>query len=216
MPQDGTGPSTCDDHTRANRSTYDTIAPLYARNQVRLRSQGPPSFGTLRSAFRASLPEVGLIADIGCGPAYDAADFARLGLQVMGLDLSAGMLANADRTLMRRLAQADMRALPLATGRLAGLWCVAALLHVEERRTVDVLREFRRVLRPGGALALVTASGESQGWETVAYAPLEQRWFVYRRPERLREELGTVGFEIVSEDRVELGRLWWTCLAKAA
>jgi ubiquinone/menaquinone biosynthesis C-methylase UbiE len=134
----------------------------------------------------------------------------------MGLDLSAGMLANADRTLVRRLAQADMRALPLATGRLAGLWCVAALLHVEERRTVDVLREFHRVLRPGGPLALVTASGESQGWETVAYAPLEQRWFVYRRPERLREELGTVGFEIVSEDRVELGRLWWTCLAKAA
>jgi SAM-dependent methyltransferase len=216
VPQDGTGPSTCADHTRANRSTYDTIAPLYARNQVRLRLQGRPSFAALRSAFRASLPKVGLIADIGCGPAYDAAEFAGLGLQVMGLDLSAGMLACADRALVPRLAQADMRALPLATGRLAGIWCVAALLHVEENRTSDVLREFRRVLCPAGALALVTASGENQGWETAPYAPLNRRWFVYRQPERLRKELATVGFVIVSEEKVELGRVWWACLAKVA
>ena len=109
-----------------------------------------------------------------------------------------------------------MRALPLATGRLAGIWCVAALLHVEESRTVEVLREFRRVLCPGGALALVTASGQGQGWEPVPYAPRERRWFVYRQPERLREELGAVGFVIVSAEIVDLGRLWWTCLAKAA
>lgn len=91
-----------------NRSTYDTIAPLYARNQLRLRSEGPPSFDALRSAFGSSLPEAGLIADIGCGPGFDAADFAEMGLQVMGLDVSAGMLACADRTLVPRLAQADM------------------------------------------------------------------------------------------------------------
>lgn len=216
MRQDATGPGTVADHTRANRSTYDTIAPLYARNQVRLRSEGPQSFVALRSAFRANLPAAGLIADIGCGPGFDATDFAQLGLQVMGFDLSAGMLGCADRALVPRLAQADMRALPLATGRLAGIWCVAALLHVEESRTLEVLREFRRVLRPGGALALVTASGENQGWETAPYAPQERRWFAYRRPERLREELATVDFVIVSEENVELGRLWWACMAKAA
>ena len=109
-----------------------------------------------------------------------------------------------------------MGALLLATGELAGIWCAAALLHVEESRTVDVLREFGRVLCPDGVLALVTASGEGHGWETVPYAPHEQRWFVYRRPERLREEVGAVGFVIVSEEEVELGRLWWACLAKAA
>jgi hypothetical protein len=32
----------------------------------------------------------------------------------------------------------------------------------------------------------------------------------------LRKELATAGFVIVSEEKVELGRLWWTCLAKAA
>ena len=63
------------------------------------------------------------------------------------------------------------------------------------------------MLGPVRSLALVTASGESQGWEPVLYAPLEQRRFVYRRPERLREELGAVGFVIVSEEKVELGRL---------
>lgn len=115
-----------------------------------MRSEGPPLFGALRSAFRAALPGEGLIADIGCGPGFDAADFAQLGLLVMGLDVSAGMLSWADRALVPRLAQADMRALPLATDRLAGIWCVAALLHVEASCTVEVLSEFRRVLGPAG------------------------------------------------------------------
>jgi SAM-dependent methyltransferase len=180
---------------------------------ARRRRRGP-YLGAPRSG--ANLPKTGLTADIGCEPGFDATDFGQLGLQVMGLDLSAGMLAHADRALVPRLAQADLRALSLATGRLGGIWCVAALLHVEESRTAEVLRGFHRALCPRGALVLATASGESQEWETVPYAPLERRWFVYRRPERLWEERMVAGFVIVSEEKVELGRLWWTCPAKAA
>ena len=75
-----------------------------------------------------------------------------------------------------------MRALPLVSRRLDGIWCVAARLHVEESDTPEVLHQFRRTLRDGGVLSLVTAAGESQGWEPVPYAPFERRWFVYRRP----------------------------------
>jgi SAM-dependent methyltransferase len=215
MAQDGTGLMSPDDHTRPNRSTYDTIAPLYARNQARTRAAGPPPFETLRSRFAAGLSEDALMADIGCGPGFDLAEFSQLGMRVVGLDTSAGMLASAHGTFVYRLAQADMRALPLAPSRLDGIWCVAALLHVEQCDTAQVLGEFRRALRPGGVLALVTAAGDSQGWERVAYAPLEQRWFVYRDPERLRREVESGGFLVISEERVELGRPWWTCLARA-
>jgi SAM-dependent methyltransferase len=204
-----------EDHTRPNRSTYDTIAPLYARNQARMRAAGPAPFETLWSEFAAGLPKDGLMADVGCGPGFDLADFSRLGMRVVGLDISAGMLASAQGAFVHRLAQADMRALPLAPSALDGIWCAAALLHVEQCDTGQVLGEFRRALRPDGVLALVTAAGDSQGWERVAYAPLEQRWFVYRDPERLRREVESGGFLVMSEARVELGRPWWTCLARA-
>jgi SAM-dependent methyltransferase len=75
------------------------------------------------------------VADLGCGPGSDGARFAGEGYRVVGMDLSAGMLAIAARRLDGRVTQADLRRLPLVSGRLDGIWCVAALLHVPEDDT---------------------------------------------------------------------------------
>lgn len=131
------------------------------------------------------------------------------------MDLSAGMLSAADNGLVGRLAQADLRALPVGSGRLDGIWCVAALLHIPEQDTVRVLHEFRRALRHAGSLALVTALGESSRFEVVPYAPDERRWFVYRRQDRLRVQLEATGFKIRMEDQVPGNRNWLTVLAQA-
>ena len=204
------------DHTATNRSTYDRIARAYAEKH----NCGDPSkedwFSGLQDAFLASLPVEGLLADLGCGPGTDGSRFAKEGYRVIGMDLSAGMLSIAARGLVGRLAQADLRALPVDCGRLDGIWCVAALLHVPEQDTDQVLREFRRTLRHSGSLALVTALGESSRFEAVPYAPDEQRWFVYRHPDRLREQLRVAGFRIRMEDQAPGNRVWLTVLAQAA
>ena len=203
------------DLTAVNRATYDRIAGRYDENQRINLSESESIFAELEEAFLPTLPTRGLVVDVGCGPGIDAVRFARRGLQVVGVDLSAGMLAVASRELVGRVVQADMRALPITSGRLDGIWCVASLLHVPEIDTLAVLQEFKRVLRGTGTLALVTALGESEGFEMVPYVPGEQRWFVYRNPEVLKDQLRSAGFTIFLDGEVQGNRLWSTFLAEA-
>ena len=173
------------------------------------------AFSELYDAFLGGLSEKALLADLGCGPGLDSARFVQEGFRVLGMDLSAGMLSNAAETALGRLVQADLRALPIEDGRLDGIWCVAALLHVPERDTTQVLREFRRTMGRIGNLALVTALGESSRFEAVPYAPNEHRWFVYRRRDRLIEQVQKAGFSIEWADQAQGSRTWLTLLGQA-
>ena len=204
------------DFTGLNRATYDRIAVLYAEDRSGNQASTVGWLSALEDGFLASLPSEGLIADLGCGPGVDGARLAGHGHRVVGMDLSAGMLSLAAGRLDGRVAQADLRALPLASGRLDGIWCVASLLHVPEERTDRVLRDFRRAVRPGGVLALVTALGDSSRFEDVPYAPGERRWFVYRSQSRLGEQLRLAGWTVRAQAEIPGKRLWLTILAQAS
>jgi ubiquinone/menaquinone biosynthesis C-methylase UbiE len=196
---------------RHNQAAYDEIADLYAQRQV---TRGL-SFPDLHAAFAARLPPAANLADLGCGPAADGASFAAAGHRVAGIDRSAGMLAAAVRVLPGRLVQADLRSIPLAGASLDGIWCCAALLHVPLDQTMVVLNEIRRVLRPGGLLALVTALGDGARLEPVPYAPDARRWFFYRGASHLSEQLGAAGLHILTTTEEPASRHWFKVLAAA-
>jgi SAM-dependent methyltransferase len=202
-----------DEATAHNQAAYDQIAGLYATRQAR-RDRSPSE---LRIAFAARLPRVADIVDLGCGPAHDAARFARAGHRVTGVDRSAGMLAHAARALPGHVVQGDLRRLPLAGQVLDGIWCCAALLHVPHDQTAAALREMRRVLRPGGCLALVTAAVTAAGpdarLEPVPYAPGTRRWFFYRQAEELGEQLRDAGLRVLSMTEEITSRHWLKILA---
>lgn len=90
------------------------------------------------------------------------------------------------------------------------------MLHVPERDTSTVLLEFRRTLRDTGTLALVTALGEGEKFEEVAYAPGEHRWFVFRNQEHLMEQVNDAGFRVETHALVQGNRRWSTILASSA
>jgi SAM-dependent methyltransferase len=201
-----------DETTRHNQAAYDQIAGLYAARQVG-RERGSRD---LKAAFVARLPRVADIADLGCGPADDGALFARAGHRVVGIDRSAGMLAYAATALSGRVAQADLRRLPVASQSIDGIWCCAALLHVAHDQTMAALREMRRILRPDGCLALVTAAGQGARLEPVPYAPDTQRWFFYREAVQLEEELRGAGLRVMTLTEEVSSRHWLKILACAA
>lgn len=94
------------------------------------------------------------VLEIGCGSAPCARWLAAQGAQVVGLDLSAGMLrhairAAAETSLAVPLVQADANHLPFADGSF-DLACSAfgAVPFVAD--SAVVMREVTRVLRPGG------------------------------------------------------------------
>ena len=203
------------DYTSANRSTYDRIASRYAANRSRAATTNDVGFADLQRAFIDTLQPGGLIADLGCGPAIDGARLAGAGFRVVGIDLSHGMLSIASKALDGLVAQGDLQAIPLADGLLDGIWCAAALLHVPEPDTDKVLQEFRRTVRRSGSLALVTALGEGSRFETVPYAAEEQRWFVYRNAERLRDQVFAAGFRVSMQNVISGNRVWYALLAEA-
>jgi SAM-dependent methyltransferase len=104
------------------------------------------------------------ICDLACGPGNFSREFARAagpdGL-VVGVDASRTMLERGGEELRRDdpgnlvLVRADATALPFAAGSFDGACCFAALhLFADPFAALD---EMRRLLRPGGRIALMTS-----------------------------------------------------------
>jgi SAM-dependent methyltransferase len=202
-----------DEATMHNQAAYDQIAGLYAAQPVRRQRSSP--FPELWVPFTARLPRAADVADLGCGPGEDGALLAQAGHRVIGLDRSAGMLAYAGRAISGHVAQADLRRLPVASQSIDGIWCCASLLHVPHDQTMTALREMRRILRPDGCLALVTAAGQGARLEPVPYAPDTQRWFFYREPAQLEEQLLDARLQVLQLTEEISSRHWLKILACA-
>jgi len=95
------------------------------------------------------------LLDVGCGPGTITAEFAdRLAPgEVVGVDAAADVVAKAGEFAASNLSfsTADAYALPFADDSFDIVHAHQVLQHVA--RPVDVLREMRRVVKPGGIVA---------------------------------------------------------------
>jgi ubiquinone/menaquinone biosynthesis C-methylase UbiE len=108
------------------------------------------------------------ILEVGCGSGHWLARMKDAGHNVWGLDLSLGMLQQARaKDGASRLVQGTASMLPLRSQSFDLVFCVNAIHHFE--RPADFVREARRLIRPGGALA-VTGMNPHAG---------RDRWYVY-------------------------------------
>lgn len=96
-----------------------------------------------------------LVLDVGCGTGWLAAGLRRSGVRrVIGSDLSEGMLDRAREAGAHPLLQADATMLPLPDGSVDVVAARGVLHHMPD---VDAaLQEWRRVLKPEGALVLTS------------------------------------------------------------
>jgi SAM-dependent methyltransferase len=83
----------------------------------------------------------------------------------MGLDLSKVLLRHARRRNHRiPLVQADMRYLPIRPGAFDGIWAAASLIHLPKPAMRTLLRDVKRLVRPGGMLAATFVHGRASGF----------------------------------------------------
>jgi len=169
-------------------SVYDLVAPCYAA-----RVAYPLERELER--FRRMMPAGGLALDVGCGPGEYTRSLNMRGLRTVGLDLSRGMLRYARIQGSSQLVCADMRRIPLVAEYADGCFVCASLLHLPRSQAPQAFLEFRRVLRPGGALYLGVKEGEGAKWVTGSEG--HARFFVYYQPEEIDLLIRAAGFEIV-------------------
>ncbi len=129
------------------------------------------------------LPVAGVSCEIGVGTALVAKAVAAGGTTVVGIDISAAMLAVATHRFDGPLLRADATAMPFADGALAAIYAVWVFHLVEDPGAV--LASCYRVLRPGGRV-LAIISDESRRVSHPLVEHLEQR---YRRRGDILEHL---------------------------
>jgi SAM-dependent methyltransferase len=93
------------------------------------------------------------ILDAGCGTGRNVLELGRLG-ETTGIDLAPRAIELSTQRGLKRLARASVAQLPFADGTFDVVTAFDVLCHGAVRDEATSLREFRRVLRPGGWLLL--------------------------------------------------------------
>lgn len=128
---------------QANAAQFDRLAPEY------------DALGFLTAAahaLAAQVSPVGRVLDVATGTGTVALALAERGAEVVGVDIAPAMLEVARARAAGRphlhFTEAEATALPFADAAFDTVTCGAGLFFVPEM--VTALREWARVLRPGG------------------------------------------------------------------
>ncbi|MEH0844226.1 methyltransferase domain-containing protein [Micromonospora sp. CPCC 205711] len=186
------------DFLTATRASYDTMAAEYT---ARLRDElaGRPWDRAILAGFAETVLAAGggPVLDVGCGPGRITGHLRDLGLDVAGLDLSPGMVAQARAAHPDlRFTEGSMLDLDLPDGALAGLVAWYSVIHVPDELLPRVFAGFRRVLVPGGHAMLAFQVGDEAVHRTDAWGDPVSLVFHRRRPERVAELLTDAGLEV--------------------
>jgi demethylmenaquinone methyltransferase/2-methoxy-6-polyprenyl-1,4-benzoquinol methylase len=142
-----------EEKARVVRGLFDAISPRY--DLVNRLMTFRMDVGWRRRAIRElHLPAGSRVLDLACGTGDFCRELERAGHLATGFDFAFGMLANA-RT-EAPLVQADVLRLPARDGSAEGVTCGFALRNVVSLERL--FAEVARVVRPGGAIALLETS----------------------------------------------------------
>lgn len=147
-------PNTPGKEPRRIAAMFDRVAPAYDRtNTVMFAGQDKRWRRATREALNLQPGERCL--DLGAGTGVSTAELARSGADLIGLDISVGMLkAHADRQVP--LVAGDALGLPFADDAFDA---VTGSFFIRNVADLDAcLAEILRVLRPGGRLVLCEVS----------------------------------------------------------
>ncbi|MFJ3305393.1 class I SAM-dependent DNA methyltransferase [Streptomyces sp. NPDC086549] len=150
-----------------------------------------------------SLPAGSRALDLGCGTGLPTArQLVAAGFEVVGIDLSGGMLAlarqNVPEAEFHQLDVADLRpGGPRDLGRFDAVAAFFSLLMLPRTEIPLALRTIHRLLVPGGLLALSMVEADVDDF-AIPFIGSTIRVSGYLRDE-LREVVQAAGFEIVGE-----------------
>ncbi len=159
-------------------------------------------------------PAGGMVLDAPCGTGQYFELVRTSGRQVVGIDQSAGMLANARaRQIATRVEQIGLQEMAF-DAEFDGAMTIDAMENVPPEDWPLVLANLHRALRPGGHLYLTVevvddgeidaafADSTGKGWPVVRGEVIEgdtAGYHFYPRPEQVSAWLDAEGLDVVAE-----------------
>ena len=154
------------------RSYYDERIPRLRSEYIAMRWESSPirreHYRQTKQALQAELERrsLGRAIEVGCGPLVWTPLIRARASSLVAADLSMAMLqasAEGTRSLAPRCC-ADASSLPIGNASVDALCTIRAFEYFPDKPAV--VREFARVLIPGGYLMIVTKNLEYQGYRS--------------------------------------------------
>ncbi len=138
--------------------SYNQVAKNYAAKFFADDSDRP-----YLDNFLKLLPENAKVLDAGCGPGNYSSYLHELGFEVVGTDLSEGMLTVARKNVPHvKFIQADLRTQPFPPNSFKGIVAAYSLIHLPTKDLLLALKHLHSLLSNKGLLYLALQEGKEK------------------------------------------------------
>ena len=177
---------------------YNKIAKDYHKWRI---SSGDTK---LLKKFVKILPKKSKVLDAGCGAGVPVARFlTESKLDVTGIDISKNMIKLArENVSTARFLKMDMTKITFKPNSFDGIVSFYAIIHIPREKHKKVIKNFYKVLKPGG-LALLCMGNDD--WESIEmYKGTKMFWSQYA-PEKTLKIIQNGGFNIIFDRVIKIG-----------
>lgn len=184
------------------QNSYDRVAEEYAKRFYDELDRKPFDRKML-DWFIEKVDSLGTICDLGCGSGHIANYLHNRSLEVCGIDLSSGMLKQAQQLNPNiTFQQGDMLSLNDVTNNFfGGITAFYSIIHISRLLVTDALREMKRVLRSGGILLMTFHIGQQTNHLEEWFDERVFLDFHFFETAEMKDYLRTAGFKL--EEAVE-------------
>jgi ubiquinone/menaquinone biosynthesis C-methylase UbiE len=184
------------------QNSYDHVAEEYAKRFYDELDRKPFDRKML-DWFIEKMDGVGTVCDLGCGSGHIANYLHNRNLEVCGVDLSLGMVKQAQKLNPNiTFQQGNMLSLnDFAENSLGGIAAFYSIIHIPRSLVADTLQEMKRVLRSRGVLLLTFHIGQQTHHLEEWFDKRVSLDFHFFETAQMKDDLRMAGFEL--EEAIE-------------
>jgi ubiquinone/menaquinone biosynthesis C-methylase UbiE len=180
------------DYQKRTIQTYDEHAKEFDDSRAQL------AMHDRMDEFLSVLPGKSVL-EVGCGPGRDARIFVDKGFDVVGVDLSKGLLDVARiKVPEAKFKNIDATDLQFNNNVFDGVWASAVYLHLSLQDFQKALREAFRVLKPDGIIRFSIKKGEGSSEEEDERLKNAKRLFFFYTREQVERFVVNTGFSMLN------------------